>query len=236
MIAVWLKPSASRAVRIAATWPSIIALGATMSAPARAWLTAISASRLSAASLSTLPSGASGPQWPWSVYSHMQVSAIATSGKSSARMRRNASWTIPSSADAPVPNASLVSGSPKSMIPPTPRSARRAASSAARSGDRRACPGIDPMGSRIPEPARTNSGATSIAGWRRVSRTRARRAGVLRRRRGRSCSRTWASSTTSTVRRVAASVAGVIGSPVAVRQAPGRSPPPGPGPRATALR
>ena len=58
MIAVCSKPSASSAVRIAATWPSIIALGATMSAPARAWLTAVSASRASAASLSTEPSGA----------------------------------------------------------------------------------------------------------------------------------------------------------------------------------
>ena len=39
-------------------------------------LTAVSASRTSAASLSTEPSAASGPQWPWSVYSHRHVSAI----------------------------------------------------------------------------------------------------------------------------------------------------------------
>ena len=53
-----------------------------MSAPARAWLTAVSASRATAASLSTLPSTASGPQWPWSVYSHRHVSAIVTIGRS----------------------------------------------------------------------------------------------------------------------------------------------------------
>ncbi len=207
-----------------------------MSAPALAWLTAVSASRRRAASLSTLPSEASGPQWPWSVYSHKQVSAIVTSGSWSARTRRNASWTIPSSADAPVPSGSLASGRPKRMIPPTPRSASRAASSAATSGDMRTCPGIDSIGSRIPEPGRTNRGATSIAGWRRVSRTRARIAGVRRRRRGRTRSETWASSSTSAVGRVDASVAGVIGSPVAVRQAPRRSPPPGLGPRAPGLR
>jgi len=41
------------------------------------------------------------------------------------------------------------------------------------------------IGSRIPLPGRTNSGATSIAGWRRVSRTRARSAAVRRSRLGR---------------------------------------------------
>jgi hypothetical protein len=45
--------SSSSAARIAATRPSIMSLGATASAPAAAWLTAVRASSSSVASLST---------------------------------------------------------------------------------------------------------------------------------------------------------------------------------------
>ena len=44
MIGIPSKPLESRALRIAPTWPSIMADGATMSAPALAWETAVSAS------------------------------------------------------------------------------------------------------------------------------------------------------------------------------------------------
>ena len=50
-----MKPASSSPARMAATWPSIIALGATTSAPARAWATAVSASRAIASSLMTVP-------------------------------------------------------------------------------------------------------------------------------------------------------------------------------------
>ena len=48
-----LKTGASRPARIVPTMPSIMPLGATISAPARAWLTACRASNSSVASLST---------------------------------------------------------------------------------------------------------------------------------------------------------------------------------------
>ena len=53
-------------------------LGEVPGAPARAWLTAARASDGSVESLSTTPS-LSTPQWPWSVYSHRQVSTTTTS-------------------------------------------------------------------------------------------------------------------------------------------------------------
>jgi hypothetical protein len=62
------KPSPSSARRIAPMRPSIMSLGATMSAPARAWHSASFASSSSVASLSTLTSPrafvSSFPQWP----------------------------------------------------------------------------------------------------------------------------------------------------------------------------
>ena len=61
MIGVSPKPSSSSAARIAPTRPSIMSLGATTSAPARAWETAVRASSSSDASLSTVPSAVSTP-------------------------------------------------------------------------------------------------------------------------------------------------------------------------------
>ena len=58
------NPAESSADLIAATWPSIIPLGATTCAPAAAWATAIDAYRSSVASLSTSPAAVSSPQWP----------------------------------------------------------------------------------------------------------------------------------------------------------------------------
>ena len=62
MTAVAVKRSASRPDRSAPTCPSIIALGATMSAPAAAYATAASASRGSVASLSIRFSPSRTPQ------------------------------------------------------------------------------------------------------------------------------------------------------------------------------
>ncbi len=61
---------------MAAVWPSIMSLGATMSAPASAWVTAVRASSSRVASFSTSPDGVTMPQWPWSVYSQRQTSQI----------------------------------------------------------------------------------------------------------------------------------------------------------------
>ena len=58
MIGVSVRPSSSSAARIVPTRPSIMSLGAMMSAPARAWETAVRASSSSVASLSTPPSDA----------------------------------------------------------------------------------------------------------------------------------------------------------------------------------
>ena len=60
---------------MAATRPSIMSEGATMSAPASTWDRAVLASTSRVLSLSTLwPQRM--PQWPWSVYSHMHTSVI----------------------------------------------------------------------------------------------------------------------------------------------------------------
>ena len=59
---VMTKPASSRAVRMAVTRPSIMSEGATMSAPAWAWLTAVRARMSRLGSLRITPSGASMPQ------------------------------------------------------------------------------------------------------------------------------------------------------------------------------
>ncbi len=79
MTGVSVKPSRSSASRIAPTRPSIMSLGAMMSAPARAWATAVRASSSRDESLSTAPAAVSRPQCPWSVYSQRQRSAITIS-------------------------------------------------------------------------------------------------------------------------------------------------------------
>ena len=83
---------------MAATRPSIMSEGATMSAPALAWATAVRASSARVGSFLTSPSGETRPQWPWEVYSHRQVSATTTSSGQRSLMRRMACWTMPFSA------------------------------------------------------------------------------------------------------------------------------------------
>ena len=81
--------SASRrsASRIAPTRPSIMSLGATASAPASTWLTAVRASSSSVSSFVHLARRASTPQWPCDVYSQRQTSVTSTSSGCSARER-----------------------------------------------------------------------------------------------------------------------------------------------------
>ena len=61
--------------------------------------------------MSTSPASVSRPQWPWSVYSSRQSSAMRTSeSPTSSRRLRSATCTTPSGASAPEPRASLVVG------------------------------------------------------------------------------------------------------------------------------
>ena len=94
--------------------PSIMPLGATMSAPARAWLTATRPRISRVASLSTV-SPRSTPQWPWLVYSQQQTSVMSSRSGWRSRSRRSARWTMPSSAKFSVPTSSFAAGRPKSM-------------------------------------------------------------------------------------------------------------------------
>ena len=94
MIGTLWKFSSSRAVRISLTRPSIMSEGATMSAPAWAWESAVLASSSRVASLST-SSPARQPQWPWSVYSHRQTSVTTVMSGARFFSSRMACWTMP---------------------------------------------------------------------------------------------------------------------------------------------
>ena len=94
MIGMFGNCESSSARRIAATCPSIIADGATMSAPALAWQTAIWPSSSRVASLSTCwPS--STPQWPWVVNSQRQTSVMTVMSGTVCLMTPTASWMMP---------------------------------------------------------------------------------------------------------------------------------------------
>src|SRR5260370_18186310 len=74
---------------------------------------------------------------------------------------------------------------PKRMTPGIFQEESSCAAARASSGDRRKTPGSEEISSLSPFPFRTKSGARKRSAVRRVSRTRARRAGVRRRRRRR---------------------------------------------------
>ncbi len=180
------KPSPSSSARIAPTRPSIMSEGATTSAPARAWLTAVRASSSTEASLSTVCSPFSTPQWPWSVYSHRHTSVTTSSSGTAALSARTHSCTTPSSAHAEEPCASFSAGIPNNSTAASPsRAASRAASTAA-AIDRRSRPGSAAGESRGAGPlgrSSTNNGSTNCPARSSVSRTRPRSAGDARRRR-----------------------------------------------------
>ena len=193
MIGVSLRPSSSSAARIAPTRPSIMSLGAMTSAPACAWLSAVRASRSTDASLSTLPSARSRPQWPWLVYSQRHRSAMTSRSGWASLIARVASWTTPSSSQAPEPSSSLAAGMPNSSTPGSPSAAASPASATAWEIDSRSTPGIACTGARPSRPSSTNSGSTRALASRRVSRTRSRSTGVRRSRRRRVCGKATAS-------------------------------------------
>ncbi len=95
-IGVFVYPFESSARRIAATRPSIMSDGATISAPARTCDRALAASHSSVASLSTSPLTIF-PQCPWLVYSQLHTSVMTSRSGNSRLMARIARCTIPSS-------------------------------------------------------------------------------------------------------------------------------------------
>ncbi len=158
MIGVSERSCSSSAVRSAPTRPSIMSLGATASAPAAAWETAVRASSSSVASLSTTPSARSTPQWPWLVYSHRQRSVMTSRSGCSALIARVASWMTPSSSHAPEPSSSLAAGSPNSSTAGMPSAAASPASCTAWRIERWSMPGMVGIGVRLSLPCTTNIG------------------------------------------------------------------------------
>ena len=185
MIGVAPKPASSSPARIAATRPSIMSDGATMSAPASACETASRTSSASVASLSTSPVAVTTPQCPCDVYSHRHTSVITTRSGDASFSTRTARCTMPSGSYPSEPTSSFTAGSPNSSTAGIPSDRSSAASPASWSSDRWNCPGIDEISSRTPSPCFTKSGYTKSRGSSRVSRTSERRASVRRRRRKR---------------------------------------------------
>ena len=104
---------------MAATWPSIIPLGATTSAPASAWATAIRWYSSSVASLSTSPVGAEHAAVPVvgvlveaQVGHQDQLVAHGAAQRAPAR-----TCTMPSGSQAPLPMRPCAAGTPKRMRP-----------------------------------------------------------------------------------------------------------------------
>ena len=90
---------------------------------------------------------------------------------------------MPSSAYASAAASSLYAGSPKRITAGTPIACSSEHSDTSSSTERWYWPGIEGIGSRRPDPCRTNSGAIMSAGDRRVSLTIDRSASVRRNRR-----------------------------------------------------
>ena len=159
-----MRSSSSSARRIAATRPSIMSLGATMSAPARARLAAVCASRSSDESFSTSqPSLVSTiiPQCPWLVYSHRHTSPISTSFFPALDRFRARSALLHDARHRPrlrSPCSSFDAGNPNSSSPATPSPATSSASFTASSTERLNTPGIEPMGLRTPSPGQMKRG------------------------------------------------------------------------------
>ena len=149
-------------MRSAATRPSIMSLGATTSAPAFAWTTAIFASTSSVASLSTSISPPRRlrrmPQWPWSVYSSTHTSVMTRRSGAALFISATARGTGPSGSSAEEPLASFFSGKPKRRAPPTPLATISFAWAAAMETGSWKIPGIVEMGFGSRKLALKNSG------------------------------------------------------------------------------
>jgi hypothetical protein len=98
------------------------------------------------------------PQWPWSVYSHRQTSAMTVMSGTWRLIPSIADCTGPEGSHDEEPMPSFFSGSPKSSTARMPASyARRASSTASRTRNWNT-PGIDPISVRARDGGTTNSG------------------------------------------------------------------------------
>ena len=158
-----------------------MSLGATTSAPASTWLTAVRASSSRLRSFATSPS-TTIPQWPCEVYSQRQTSVVSTSSGKRGRSARSACWTIPSSSQAPVASSSFSAGIPNSITARTPLAASASTSRTSPSTSKRAIPGRSSFASGS---GATKYGITNWSSESRVSRTSPRSGAVRRKRRSR---------------------------------------------------
>ena len=147
----------SNALRIAATCPSIIADGATISTPALAWLTAISPSNSNVRSLSIWLSEIT-PQCPWLVNSHKHMSPITTNSGVCCFIVLIACWTIPSALYASVPWSSFCDGIPNNKTAGMPRLCTSLTSVTSISKENWCMPGIGSISFFTPWPYVTNIG------------------------------------------------------------------------------
>jgi hypothetical protein len=123
-ILVAFSPRLESALFIAKTWPSIIEEGATMSAPASAWLDAISANMSSVESLSTLSSLRTRPQCPDRLYWQTQTSvAMRMEPPKLDFIALTACWTMPFLSAAADPELFRLFGIPNTMMEEMPLSA-----------------------------------------------------------------------------------------------------------------
>src|SRR5659263_196429 len=167
-----MKLLSSRALRIAPTIPSIIPEGATISAPALAWLTAVFPRISSVGSLRISCFSLTMPQWPWDVYSQRQRSVITIrSSPTLFLIALTAFWTTSSSPYAWVPVSSFSAGIPKIIIAGIPSFEIPAASLATVLRDWRKTPGIELISRGSDIVSSTNIGHIKSLTSRVVSRT-----------------------------------------------------------------
>ena len=173
------------AARIAPTRPSIMSLGATTSAPASTWLTAVRASSSSVSSFATSPSS-----------SDAAVPVARVLAEADVGEQRQAGHLGPQRAQRALHDAVVVPGARALLVlllgdaeqqhrPHAERAASSAPSRTSSSTERCAIPSSPSTGRTTPSPGQANSGITTSSSESGVSRTSARSVSVRRRRRRR---------------------------------------------------
>ena len=167
MIGVSLKPSRSSSSRIARTRPSIMSLGATMSAPASTWLAAVRASSFSVGSFRILAPALSRrtmPQWPCSMYSHRHTSVMTSScGQFLLQQAHGLLDDAVGGIGARSFGVFAVGNAEQQHGRHARLRCARAASRSSSSGESWNTPGMAWMGRRSLRPLRTNNGRTNCA-------------------------------------------------------------------------
>ena len=162
--------------------PSIIPLGATMSAPARAWATACWPSIGSVASLSTStrpPISHSAPQCPWLVYSQKHTSVITEQLGGRLLDGPDRLGDDPRVAHGVAARWVLLGGNAEQEDPAQPERRAWRTSSASMSGESWKWPGIEAISRRTFSPGPHEQRQDQFRRRSRVSRTRRRTAGMV---------------------------------------------------------